>query len=196
MRRFLEIAFVIAIGLGLGGALAWASIQTRLGVGALSIGSWTAWPLVGSAKADPYSRAKVAVGGEVPLGAAEGVEFHARQDDAGEPLRRECQYILSGSTPPARLWTLSPYTLEGQPLERRPGSGATLAPLISRSIVRSTDGRFVATVGPRAGANNWMRVSGSGPYQLVLRVYDTQLTATGAAVQPDMPAIAFGGCPS
>ena len=87
----------------LGGALAWMSIQKNHGFGTLTIGQWTAWPLAGSVNADPYSKAKVAAAGDVPLGAAEGLAFHARLDRRGNTLKRNCQYQLTGLTPPARL---------------------------------------------------------------------------------------------
>ena len=196
MRRFLEIAFVLLIGLGIGGAVSWLSIQNRLGFGALRLGAWTSWPLAGSAGADPYTRAKVAAEGEIPLGAAEGIAFLARTDDAGEPLRRECRYTLVGRTPPARFWTLSAHDLSGAALAHRAGSPAAQRGLVSRELLREADGSVQVTVGRGAGAANWLPTQGSGPYQLVLRLYDAQLAATEGNRSDLMPAIRFAGCPA
>lgn len=187
---------ILLLGLGLGGGLSWLSLQDRLGFGALRVGAWTAWPLAGSAAADPYTKAKVAADGEIPLGAAEGLVFLARADEDGRPLRRECQYQVEGRTPPARLWTLSAHTLDGRALTRRPGTRALIEPVVSRGLLRNTDGSVAITVGARRSANNWLRLSGSGPFQLVLRLYDAQLTATAETGETPMPRVRFAGCPT
>lgn len=191
MRQFLVLFFVVLIGLVGGGALSWYSIQNNHGFGALTVGQWTAWPMAGSRDADPYTRAKVAADGEVPLGAAEGLAFHAISDEKGQPLRRQCQYRLSGQTPPARYWTLAAHTMTGLVLA---SGSANESHLISHKMLRSTDGRFSLTVGPSLAGGNWLAVAGSGPYQLILRLYDSPITSTRGIVDPEMPSIELLGC--
>ena len=116
MRAFSELFSILFIGLFVGGLLAWLSIQNNHGFGTLTIGQWTAWPLAGSQQADPYSKAKVAADGDVPLGAAEGLAFHAQTDERGNPLQRNCQYRIRGTTPTARLWTLAAHDLKDRVL--------------------------------------------------------------------------------
>lgn len=193
MRGFSELFAIILMGLALGGALAWVSIQNNQGFGALRIGEWTAWPLAGSRDADPYSKAKVAAEGAVPLGAAEGLAFHADQDKDGNPLRRDCQYMLEGQTPPARLWTLSAHAPEGPVLTKPDGQSVNV---ISRSIVRAQDGKFTLYSGPEFSPGNWLEVDGRGSYELILRLYDSPITSTSGIVDPQMPSISLMSCQS
>ena len=192
MRILLELFCVVALGLLLAGGLSWYSIQNNHGFGALNVGVWTAWPQVGNVNSDPYTIAKVAVDGTVPLGAAEGLAFHARQDETGERLKRECRYRLTGNTPPARLWTLSANDENGSAVtnrESRPSS------VFSQNLIRVADGSFDIHAGPIVEAGNWLSVTGEGPYDLVLRLYDTPLTANAGLVEPIMPRIVPLGCP-
>jgi len=193
VRVFFEALFVIIVGLGLGGGLALLSIQDNHGFGSLTIGSWTAWPQAGSATADPYTRAKVAANAEVPLGAAEGIAFHARSDSNNRPLDRKCSYRLTGTTPPARVWTLAAHAISGDGIKNDIDLPASL---VSRSLLRQTDGRLDIMVGPQAMAGNWLPLSGDGPYALILRLYDTQITTSRSLLQPDMPLVQRVTCAS
>ena len=193
MRAFTELFAILFIGLFLGGALAWMSIQKNHGFGTLTIGQWTAWPLAGSVNADPYSRAKVAADGDVPLGAAEGLAFHALTDRRGNTLRRNCEYRLSGLTPPARLWTLSAYDLNDSVLIKSDGRASNL---VSRQLLRESDGRFEIIAGPVLAAKNWLHVDGDGPFKLILRLYDSPITAAGQVTDANMPSVTLVSCPS
>ncbi|MEP1206713.1 MAG: DUF1214 domain-containing protein [Rhizobiaceae bacterium] len=203
MRAFSELFAVLFIGLFLGGALAWLSIQKNHGFGTLSIGQWTAWPQAGSVNADPYSRAKVAADGDVPLGAAEGLAFHALSDRRGNGLRRNCQYRLSGLTPPARLWTLAAHDLNDRVLVRSDGMASNL---VSRQLLRESDGSFEINVGPALAAKNWLEIDGNAngddgggngeSYKLILRLYDSPITSAGRVTDATMPDVTRLRCPS
>lgn len=193
MRSFIEIVWVILLGLGVGGSVSWYSIQNNQGFGAINIGIWTAWPLAGSIDADPYTKAKVAAEGEVPLGAAEGIAFHARTDSQSRPLLRECQYYLSGQTPPARFWTMAAHADDGSFLS---DDAIENQILLSNTLFRNADGRFALEVGPRMANGNWLQVNGRGPYQLVLRLYDSPITSTRGIVDPEMPSLERRDCNS
>jgi len=193
VRFFLEIVFIVLMGLGLGGLLSKISIEDNLGFSALTIGQWTAWPAAGSREADPYTKAKVAAAGEVPLGAAEGIAFHGRQDADGSPLRLDCAYIVSGQTPDARLWTLAAHKTDGSVVTT---AGNRAAALSSRAILREASGRFVISVGPAIASGNWLETSGSGEFELIFRLYDSQITANAGLVNPEMPSIDLVKCRS
>ncbi len=193
MRAFTELFAILFIGLSLGGALAWVSIQSNHGFGALSAGQWTAWPKAGSVSADPYSKAKVAADGDVPLGAAEGLTFQARTDRQGERLLRQCQYMITGKTPRARLWTLTAQAENDRVIFNADGRPASL---VSRSLLRRQDGSFQLQTGPNFAPQNWLEVTGSGPYVLLLRLYDSPVTSTGEIEGSEMPEITRRECPS
>ena len=191
MKSFLNIALALIIGLGGGGASAWYALQSSHGFGAISIGQWTAWPLAGNVDADPYTEAKVARDGSVPLGAAEGLAFEASIDSTGAALLRQCQYVMEGSTPVARLWTLSAYDEKREVITPENGGQNTI---FSRSIIRKSRGNFAVYVGATPKPENWLASSGFGFMTLVLRLYDTPVTSTAGLLAPDMPAIRKIGC--
>lgn len=193
MRMFINTALIAAAGLLLGGLLSKLSIENNLGFGALNVGNWTAWPQAGSRDADPYTKAKVATEGEVPLGAAEGIAFHGRVDSSGEPLDLACSYRLTGTTPTARLWTLTAHGLDGSVAEDGLGKASAL---VSRNVVRDPQGNFKINVGPQLASENWLQTSGNGPFQLVFRLYDSPITASAGIVALQMPTIRQLGCAS
>ena len=69
-------------------------------------------------------------------------------DDAGRALDGRCDVTLSGTTPPARFWTLTLYDLEG----RLVANAVDRYGFTSQEIVRRADGSFEIVVAPRARA--------------------------------------------
>ena len=156
-----RFAIALVIGLAVGAWTASSSIRADIGVGSLSVGPWTAWPLEGSKEADPYTKAKVAAEGAVPLGVGEGVEFEAVTDSSGRPLDAACDYKVLGRTPKARIWTLTahaaaPEGVDGPAMLRPDGA---VAALTSRDLVRREDGSFAVSLGPHALARQLDRPS-------------------------------------
>lgn len=183
-------ALIVAAAVGLG--TTWFVLTHGTAYGGVTIGGWSAWPRTGTTSIDPYSRAKVARSGELPLGSGDGVAFYARSDGAGRPLDGRCDLIVTGITPQARYWTLTLYDTDGRLVANSVGrQGYT-----SQEVLRRTDGSFQITVGPRARPGNWLPTGGVDRYVLVLRLYDTPIgIATRASPDVPMPAISQGSCP-
>jgi hypothetical protein len=183
-------ALIVAGAVGLG--LTYFALTRGAAFGALTIGSWTAWPKTGTADADPYARASIARTGQLPVALGDGVSFTARSDDAGKPLDGRCDVILSGVTPAARFWTLSLYNNEGELI----ANAIDRYGFSSQEILRRADGSFEIAVSPRANPGNWLPTAGVDRYTLVLRLYDTAVgVATKAGREVPMPAIETRGCP-
>ncbi len=182
-------AFLVAAVVGLG--TTYFALSRGAAFGALSIGSWTAWPKSGTVDADPYARASIARTGRLPMALGDGVSFSARTDDSGRALDGRCNVVVSGVTPAARFWTLTLYNVSGELVANSVGRyGFT-----SEEIVRNADGSFVIDVAPRANPGNWLPTGGVERYELVLRFYDTAIgVATRASREVPMPAIAARGC--
>ena len=160
--------------------------------GAVRIGAWTAWPKNGTREIDPYARASIARTGELPIGSGDGVAFVARVDDHGHVLDGRCDVAVSGTTPPARFWTLTLYDPDG----RLVANSVNRYGFTSQEIVRRTDGSFDIVIAPRARAGNWLPTGGVERYVLVLRLYDTPVgVATRSGREATMPAITPGACP-
>ncbi len=187
-----RVAIVLAIAFGVGALSALYSIRASSGFGALRIGQWLTYPGRGSEDADPYSKARAAREGAIPLGAAEGIEFLSSRDSSGAALRRDCNYRVEGQVPLARYWTIFAIGEDGAPL-RSQATGDPSA-LHSRQLARRADGTFEVRFGPRPQPGNWAVVEGGGPMSLVIVLYDTPVAAAPAEATVALPAVVRETC--
>jgi len=183
------LTLVIAIGGGT--ASLWYALRAQDGVGAITIGVWTAFPDIGTPNADPYSKARVARQGILSLGRAEGLAFAAEREAGGAPLRRECSYRIEGSTPPARFWTLYAADRASRVIKAVDGRESALHSL---ELLRQPDNSFAIAVGSRAAPGNWLAVSGSGAMRLVLTLYDTPIADSTGIAEVELPLVIEAGC--
>ena len=191
MRFLILLAVSLAIALGLGAWTAGRALEQSADLGTVEVGPWLANPLAGSVDADPYSKARLAKIGNLTLGVGEGIVFHATRDSTGAVLRRDCNYVLSGQTPPARVWTLAAFTSDGRlihPGDGRPGW------LVSRGLMRAEDNGVAIAIGAAAAPGNWLAVSGAGDYTLALTFYDTPASSSSGVGDLEMPKLTRGTC--
>jgi hypothetical protein len=182
-------AFAVAAAFGLG--LTQLALTRGTAFGAITIGAWTAWPKTGTADIDPYARAGIARSGELPVGSGDGVAFFTSSDESGRTLDGRCTVTLSGTTPPARFWTITLYDLDG----RLVANAANRFGFTSQEIARRADGSFEIVLSSHARPGNWLPTGGIDRYVVVLRLYDTPVgVATRTAKDAPMPAVTAGGC--
>ena len=165
MRFTVLVMIAVGIALYLGGWSAKWAVEQSSEIGTVVVGQWQATPFAGAPDADPYSKARLAMFGNLTLGAGEGIQFRSDTDASGRSLRRECSYEIAGTTPPARIFTLAAYQPEGQlirPSAGRPGW------LTSNNLLREEDNGFRIAVGPAPRPGNWVATSGTGPMTLLL----------------------------
>jgi hypothetical protein len=192
VRLLLGTLFALAVAAVVGLGATYLALTRGAAFGALSIGSWTAWPKTGTQDADPYARATIARTGQLPIALGDGVSFAVRADDDGKPLDGRCDVILSGITPAARYWTLTLYNSEGELV----ANSVNRYGFTSQEIARHADGSFEIVVGPRANPGNWLATGGVERYELVLRFYDTAVgVSTKAGREVPMPAVSTRSCP-
>jgi hypothetical protein len=192
VRLLIGTLFALAVAAAVGLGTTYLTLTRGAAFGALTIGSWTAWPKTGTADADPYARATIARTGQLPVALGDGVSFTAQTDDSGKPLDGRCDIVLSGVTPAARFWTLTLYNTEGGLV----ANSVDRYGFSSQEIVRHADGSFEIVVTPRANPGNWLPTGGIERYALVLRFYDTAVgVSTKAGRELPMPAIASRSCP-
>jgi hypothetical protein len=183
---------ILAIGFLGGLGATWLAIETRVGFGALSAGPWLAWPRTGATDADPYAQAVIAHTGEMPLGLGEGLVFRASTDSTGRRLERTCSYRLSGRVPQSRLWTLTPHDPAGGLL----ANAAERTGFTSMEVLRDEAGIPEIAIGPEPRPGNWLPMSGSGPFVLLLRLYDTPVSASATGADATaLPRIEPIDCP-
>ncbi|MDN5927175.1 MAG: DUF1214 domain-containing protein [Hyphomicrobiales bacterium] len=183
------IALVIAIGGG-----AWSlryALEHGLGMETLTVGPWQANPDIGTPDASPYARAVVARRGELPLGRAEGLTFHALNDSSGAALERNCSYSIAGELPPARFWTLHAADPAMRPL---PAVGLRPAALQSTAMLHDGGDSVLVTASPHPTPANWLALSGTGRMILVLALYDTPIASSTEISRIVLPRISRLGC--
>jgi hypothetical protein len=145
---------------------------------------------VGSASPDPYTRAYIARTGALELGQSEGIAFTAVSDSDGRPLERNCRYRIEGTTPVASFWTLAAVGADGSSVTRPDG----MQELQSRQVARAPDGSLVLYVSKSLAPENWLEITGEGPFELVLTLYDpSNLSGTGSSID-SLPAILKEAC--
>ena len=185
----------LAIAFGIGTASARAVLGERGDVGFGRAGAWRLDPSGGGAEVDPYTRARLARTGAVPLGLAEGLSLTAIEDDAGRPLDANCRYAIVGPMPPARRWSL--WVEPGINDPARPFA------LHDGAVVRDRGGRFTIEASRGVRPGNWLALPTASaveptsseatlagatsteaprsPFTLRLALYDTPAARTGGA---------------
>jgi hypothetical protein len=187
----LRLAATLLAGLAGGLALTFLALQNDLRFDRVENGPWSAWLRPAGTAFDPYARANLARTGELPLTLGEGIMLVARTDSAGAPLDLACRYSLAGVVPAARLWTLAAYRPDGM----LAASPAGRHHLTSAQVLRQQDGAVAVRIGRETSAGNWLPVSGRGAFVLVLRLYDSPLSASSGSVRlTRLPAITREGC--
>lgn len=180
----------MAIALTLGFGLSYYALTDGRILGAARSGAWAAWPQIGQPTPDPYSRAYLARTGLLQLGYAEGIQFVAFTDDSGATLDASCDYAVAGKTPGAAFWTLVAADLNGTNIAASPA----LPSLHSERIARAGDGSTNIHVSPRLAPGNWLPITGSGPFQLQLTLYDAVIFSGTTTDVEQMPSITRVDC--
>lgn len=191
MKSTFLTALTLAIALAGGAGSVWLALERDFGFGAITIAEWTAFPQHGTPDADPYSRARFSREADLALGRGEGLIFTARHDSEGRALTAECRYTIRGSMPPARFWTLYARDARHHVIEIEGGRQPALHSL---ALLRGPDNRVTTTVSHHAAPGNWLAIDGSGPFTLVLTLYDTAITSSARIAEVELPEISREGC--
>ncbi|MEM7214855.1 MAG: DUF1214 domain-containing protein [Pseudomonadota bacterium] len=186
MRLAINLAIIFALGLLIGGLSARFAILNSIGVGSINTGTWSASPLLGNEEVDPYTAARATMNGSIALGSAEGLAFETTKDDQGDSLSRSCHYLLSGSTPAARFWTLATYDLKGNVIKNSEGKASAA---YSGGLVWEPDFSMKITVSDQPSSGNWLYVEGGGNFKLILRLYDTPIASSSGLTDPELPSV-------
>lgn len=190
MRAFNQFILSVVPGTMLGIALAYAAIEARIGFNLIHSGPWTGSPRAGGIHADPYTKARLARDGELPLGGGEGITFFADHDQNGKILRGSCTYRITGEPFAAGWWTLTLHDNTGAMIESPNGRyGFT-----SKEILRDDKGMIDIALSPRARSGNWLPTPADSRLLLVLRLYDTPFAQGAATARLELPRIETGAC--
>ena len=193
-RRVVAWVATVTAGALLGVGSAWLWL-TRTDPAGTRIGPWLVNLEAGSSDASMYTRARIALKALLALDRRETLYYVADRDDAGRPLRSRCRYLISGSIPSARWWSVTAYAddifLFPDTEQRYSVSG--------ENSTLNTVGRFSAFTGPEtpiSGAIAWIPTPGDRGLILTLRLYNPS-----PALQADPGALSAprierqGDCP-
>lgn len=190
MRFLLNLLLMLVVALAIGFGLSWYALTDGRLFGATQIGPWIAWPRAGSPAPDPYTRAFLVRSGALQLGQGEGLQFVASADSDGQRLDRACRYRIDGTTPTTTFWTLVPVAADGTNIARPDGP----AGFHSARIARANDGSVQLYVSKTLAPLNWLEITGDGPFQLVLTLYDTTLFTGAGSGDNGLPSITREAC--
>jgi hypothetical protein len=190
VRAILVLFVGVGISLGLGLWSAWLAVRSPSPIDAITLGPWQAWPNAGTEDVDPYSRARLARTGEIPLGSGEGLTLLAQTDDSGRALTARCDYRITGQTPPARLWTLTLENAQGRVVTERD----EVAAIGSDVLLRGPDGAFEIVLSRNPQAGNWISPDGAERFRVIVRLYDTTARTATGLTELAMPLIVRERC--
>jgi hypothetical protein len=156
------------------------------------IGPWWVWPKSGSQAADPYLKANIAAQSILPIGLGEGIALVAVSDNTGDALDGRCRYELAGRLPASRFFSIGVFRPEGEyvetPSQRHAFSGSEL--------LRDEAGNWSIALQANVAPGNWLPAPAAGPMILILRLYDTPLSASAAGLAANgLPSLAKVACP-
>ncbi|HUS25247.1 MAG TPA: DUF1214 domain-containing protein [Candidatus Binatia bacterium] len=181
-----------ALAAAIGGALsARPAIQALAEHGAIRNGPWTTMAATGSAHANPYERAAVAVAGIYALSQDEAVYFTAFTDDSGTPLSGSCAYRVHGAPPAARWWSVTLYGADHFLV----ANDARIHSRHQGNLALDADGHFAIEVAAQPqGADAWLPAPAGAPFSLTLRLYNPAPALARDLAAAELPAIERSAC--
>ncbi len=190
MRFLFHLGLLIGTALLVGFSLSYVALEQGRLFGTYRQGAWLAWPNVGSPRPDPYSLAYGARSGALQLARAEGIRFVAVTDSDGQPLKRNCAYRVDGTMPASAFWTLVATDMSGTLINRE----TTPPAMHSQRLSRAEDGSVLIRVSSRLAPGNWLEITGTGRFRLVLTLYDSTVFSGLGSLEEALPAILPEGC--
>ena len=165
-RWAMPLAILAGLALGLGSAW-W--VMVKAGGRGIEVRGWSGSAATGSADADPWTRAQVAVRGLLALTKDQAIYLTARTDAAGRRLREECRYRVSGGPLPGRWWSVTVYAADNY-LPRNHDDALSFD---ATEVTPDAQGRWTAQLGPSPeGGGAWASTRNAGTFDVTLRIYN------------------------
>lgn len=172
LRRILAWIAAVAVGIVLGAASAWATLEIWSKGSGERYGQWTFNRAAGSSAAGPYTRAIIAREGLLALSAREALYFNLTEDQDGRSLSEDCIYELAGREPAARWWSVTLYAEDAYLAQNSDHAHSVDA----SHVQTGPDGIWRIRIAPvRGDAANWLSSRAARrDFSLTLRVYNPQ----------------------
>ena len=176
----------IALVLGIGSAFWVVDRGTRLTT--QRSGPWQMWLRSGQRDLDPYTRARQAKLGHLPVSTQIAATWEARFDIDGRRLHSSCEYLLEAETIDATWFSMAVYDDNGLLIP----NSAERHSFTSQTIAANPDGSFFVVLAREARPGNWLPVGGAGRLSLVLTMIEPKPSVGESALQ--LPSIRRIGC--
>jgi hypothetical protein len=181
------ILFVgLSIVLGIGSALYLVDTGSRLTT--QRNGPWVMWSRAGQRDLDPYTRARYAKLGSLPLSTQIAATWEARYDLDGRRLHSSCEYLLEAEPIDATWFNLAVYDDNGLLIP----NSAERHSFTSQTIAANPDGSFFIVLAREARPGNWLPVGGAGRITLLITMIEPKPSVVESAQQ--LPSIRRIGC--
>jgi hypothetical protein len=177
------LSFWIALLVGVG--TSWYMVEAGSWLTTRRDGPWVTWTQAATPDADPYTRARFARDGSLPLSANIANTYEARTDDDGQRLHSSCEYVLDGNGLASGWWSLAVFDDRGRLIP----NGAERYAYNSATIARGADGRFTVTLARDARPGNWLPTDGAGRMTLVLTWLNSSTDGAGSVPSTDAPRL-------
>ena len=158
---------VIVAGLLAGAASGWYTLQHGMVQGETYSG-WSGSKVTGSADADPWTRARVAVSGLLALNKSQAMYFSRNTDDSGARLREDCRYRVTGGALPAQWWSITVYAADNY-LPLNDDDALSFDQTDAQPDGKSEWSGTLSPKRPESGA--WASTNKAGDYDITLRLY-------------------------
>lgn len=191
MAKIIKLALAIFVGVLLGAVSVVVYLQASLtGDSRFQNGPWEADLTTGSADADMYTRARVALGGFLALSKEETIYYTAFRDSEGLTLSDNCDYIVRGYDPATRWWSLTAYAADNY-LPQNDDDHLSVA---QSTVTRAPDGRFTVNVSAEPQDQNWVSSRNAGNFSLTLRLYNPRAAVYEAPATTPLPTLEREHC--
>ena len=152
--------------------------------GQIDVENWKSDWTIGSAAANPWTRARVARHGLLALTKEEAVYFTTDVDSSGQRLSEDCTYEVTGTEMPGLWWSVTLYDGTSY-LPRNKDNALSFDKTKAASTGNEDSWAFtIAANGPDTG--NWVSSHKAGVFDLTLRIYkpSAELIADPEAALP------------
>lgn len=180
----------VSLGLMVGLLSGWAAITG--GMGGQNYSGWYGSSVTGSTDADPWLRARVAVSGLLALNKSQAIYFTRKTDDAGDPLREECRYRVTGGPLPGKWWSVTVYAADNY----LPLNDDDALSFDATEVKPDAAGAWAAVLAPvrPASGEAWASTRKAGEFDITLRIYQPDQGAVADYASIPMPKVTKLDC--
>ena len=179
---FVAIALVIGIGSGF-----WV-VERGTRLTTQRSGPWEMWTRSGQRDLDPYTRARQARMGHLPISTQIAATWEARFDVEGRRLHSSCEYLLESEPIEATWFSVAVYDANGLLIP----NSAERHSFTSQTIAANPDGSFFVVLAREAQPGNWLPVGGAGRLSLMLTMIEPKPSVAESALL--LPSIRRMNC--